>query len=52
MKLLVSGCSFTDPKLNSWPQLLFKDKKVDVVNFGKPGAGNASWLFIDEISVE
>ena len=40
MKLLVSGCSFTEPNLNSWPRLLFKDKKVNITNFGKSSAGN------------
>lgn len=43
--------------VESFPKTTAKYLKVIVKNYGiipdgKPGAGNASWLFIDEISVE
>jgi len=43
--------------VESFPKTTAKYLKVMVKNYGiipdgKPGAGNASWLFIDEISVE
>lgn len=43
--------------VESFPKTTAKFLKVIVKNYGiipdgKPGAGNASWLFIDEISVE
>lgn len=45
MKLLVSGCSFTDPESGhnengGWPRYLFADRSVEVLNLGKSGAGN------------
>jgi hypothetical protein len=38
MKLLVSGCSYTNNQ--TWPSFLFAPKKYKVVNLGKQGAGN------------
>jgi hypothetical protein len=42
MKLLVSGCSFTDPigDYKSWPRHLMADQEVEVLNLGRGGAGN------------
>jgi hypothetical protein len=40
MKLLVSGCSFTDPNQMTWPNLLLGNQKVNVINLGKTSAGN------------
>lgn len=38
MKILVSGCSYTEKQM--WPSLLFAPKQYDVINLGKSGAGN------------
>jgi hypothetical protein len=42
MKLLVSGCSFTDPigDYKSWPRYLMAGQEVEVLNLGRGGAGN------------
>jgi len=38
MKLLVSGCSYTENQ--SWPSFLFAPKQYEIVNLGKAAAGN------------
>ena len=38
MKLLVSGCSYTEQQ--SWPSFLFAPKQYEIVNLGKTAAGN------------
>ena len=38
MKILVSGCSFTQAK--SWPHLLFGPRNYEVINVGKSATGN------------
>lgn len=38
MKILISGCSFTQDKV--WPKFLFAPKKYNIINLGKSAAGN------------
>ena len=39
MKLLVSGCSYTEN--GTWPQFLLGSTPVEILNLGKGGAGNS-----------